>query len=102
MKKIRPRKVHRKSTADPVIDLDNDLERVMREWRNKLLHDAKSLQIPVGAAEMTAKKVTKAAEKWLKAQEKPTEKQLREFITKEVEKYHADLAYVCKNHGKII
>lgn len=74
-----------------------------QEWQARLLHDAKALQIPIGAAETITTKIVTATEKWLKKRKtKPTEREIKTFIAQEAQKYYADLAYVCQNRGKII
>lgn len=70
--------------------------------RTELARDAKALQIPSGAAEKIANQVIQEAERWLDEAGKATLAELREKINTELAKYHADLAYVYQNRGKII
>lgn len=70
--------------------------------REEIAKDAKALQIPEGAAEEITKKVILEAEKWLDMAGKATASELEEKILAELKKYHANLAYVYQNRGKII
>ena len=64
--------------------------------------DARALGIPNGTAEIFIEKTIESLRKTLKSRKTITEKDLERFITKELEKYHANLAYVYKNRDKII
>ncbi len=64
--------------------------------------DAKGLGIPTGAAETFIEKTLKAALKSLQKKSIVTELDVKKAITKELKKYHADLAYVYENRDKII
>lgn len=67
-----------------------------------ILHEAKILDLQIGAVEDFAKQVAKQVETWAKKRSAITKKDLDLRIAKELKKYHSDLAYVFKNRGKII
>ena len=64
--------------------------------------DAKAIGIPSGSAEIFIEKSLNDAEKSLKNKKIITKKDLDLAIAKELKKYNPDLAYVFKNHDKII
>ena len=64
--------------------------------------DAKALGIPSGAADIFIERTLKSVEKSLKEKELITESDLTRLVVRELKKYHADLAYVYQNRGKII
>lgn len=64
--------------------------------------DARGLGIPAGAAEIFIEKSLATATKSLKTKKIITDKDLERAITKELKKYHPDLAYVYENRDKII
>lgn len=64
--------------------------------------DAKAIGIPAGAAEMFINKTLDNTKKALKSKKIITKKDLERTITKELKKYHKDLAYVYENRDKII
>ena len=64
--------------------------------------DARALGIPSGAAEMFINKTIDQTKKALKTKNIITKKDLERIITKELKKYHKDLAYVYENRDKII
>ena len=70
--------------------------------RKELKIDAKGLGIPSGAAESFIDRAIKAAKKTIKNKPAITENDLTRIISKELEKYNPDFAYVYKNRGKII
>lgn len=70
--------------------------------REEVLQDAKALQIPEGAANEITNKVVQEVNNWLEMAGKATVGELREKILTELKKYHADLAYLYQNCGKII
>ena len=76
----------------------NNYEKVKKELG---IH-AHALEIPSGAAEIFVERSLKAAEKKLRDKKLITEKDLERAVYAELKKYHADLAYVYKNRGKII
>ena len=67
-----------------------------------IMHEAKILDLQIGAVEDFAKQVAGQVEAWAKKRSAITKKDLDLRIAKELKKYHADLAYVFKNRGKII
>ena len=72
------------------------------EIKKDLKIDARALGIPIGAAEIFINRTLKDAKKTLKNKSIITEKDLQRAITKELKKYHADLAYVYQNRDTII
>lgn len=64
--------------------------------------DAHGVGIPSGAAEIFINHAVKDARKSLKNKPIITEKDLKRAITKELKKYHKDLAYVYQNRDTII
>ena len=70
--------------------------------RKELKIDAKGLGIPSGAAESFIDRTIKATKKAIKNKSAITENDLTRIISKELEKYNPDFAYVYKNRGKII
>ena len=64
--------------------------------------DARALGIPSGAAEIFINETLKSVKKSLKSKNIITEHDLKRLVTKELKKYHADLAYVYENRDKII
>lgn len=63
---------------------------------------ARALGIPSGSAEIFIKKSITAAEKSLKNRKIITKNDKIRAISKELKKYHKDLAYVYENYDKII
>lgn len=70
--------------------------------RKELKIDAKGLGIPSGAAESFIDRAIKATKKAIKNKPAITENDLIRIISKELEKYNPDFAYVYRNRGKII
>ena len=70
--------------------------------KKELKIHAKALGIPSGAAEVFIDKALKDALQALKSKKLITDHDLTRAITKELQKYHKDFAYVYKNHDKII
>lgn len=64
--------------------------------------DARALDIPSGAAEIFINETLKSVKKSLKSKNIITEYDLKRLVTKELKKYHADLAYVYQNRDTII
>lgn len=67
-----------------------------------LKRDAKALDIPPGSAEVFIERALKEAKTALKNKRIITRDDLTRAISKELKKYHPDLAYVYKNRDKII
>lgn len=76
--------------------------KTLNSIKTTLKHDAKALDIPIGAAEIFIDKAVSAATKTLETKKIITSDDLDREITKELKKYHKDLAYVYKNRGTII
>ena len=73
-----------------------------KKLREDILREARVLGLHSGAAEMMTDKVVEAIEKWAKKRTALTQGDLDRATAKEIKKYHADLAYVYENRGKII
>lgn len=73
-----------------------------KDLKKLLKTDAKALSIPSGAAEIFIERTLKSVEKSLKSKDLITESDLTRLVVRELKKYHADLAYVYQNRGKII
>jgi len=72
------------------------------EIKRDLKAHAKALDIPPGAANVFIDKAVAAATKRLSTKKLITEDDLTRVLVKELQKYHADLAYVYENRDKII
>lgn len=70
--------------------------------KEELLQQARALKIPAGAAEAMVAEITEKVAKWVRRRPAVTVDDIRQRIALEAEKYNKDLAYVYKNHGKII
>ena len=70
--------------------------------RRELLLDARAIGIPSGAAEDFVDRSITAAMSTLSNKSLITDQDLKRAITKELKKYHPDLAYVYQNRDKII
>ena len=75
-----------------------DITKIKRELK---IH-AKALGIPSGAAEDFIDRSISTATKSLSNKKLITDSDLSRALIKELKKYHQDLAYVFKNHDKII
>lgn len=64
--------------------------------------EARALGIPAGAAGPIAEDVAHKIEAWVEKKPMITNEDLNRKISRELEKYHPDLAYVYKNRGRII
>ena len=64
--------------------------------------DAKAVGIPSGATEEFIKRTVADATKELEKRSIITEQDLKRVVSKELQKYNADLAYVYRNRDKII
>lgn len=74
----------------------------MKDQEKILELHAKAMGIPSGSADIFIKKSIAAAEKSLKNRKIITEDDQIRAISKELKKYHKDLAYVYENYDKII
>ncbi len=77
-------------------------EKLIKSEIKELKIHAKALGIPSGSSEIFIKKSVDTAKKSLKNRKIVLESDLRRHISKELKKYHADLAYVFENYDKII
>lgn len=68
----------------------------------ELKFHARGLDIPEGAADIFIDKTILAVKKELKNKTIITKQDLIRYVTKELQKYNSDLAYVYKNYDKII
>lgn len=68
----------------------------------EIMHEAKILRIPAGAAQQTAEKVAKSVARWAEKRVMITDEELNQKIAAIMQKYNPDLAYVFQNRGKII
>ncbi len=73
-----------------------------KKLKEEIIREARVLNIHVGAAEMMADKVVEKVAKWAEGRAAITQEDLNVVTAREIGKYHADLAYVYKNRGKII
>ena len=70
--------------------------------KKELLIDAKALSIPSGSAEIFVDRSINSAIKSLQPRKIITENDLKRAVTKELKKYHRDLAYVYEIRDKIV
>lgn len=70
--------------------------------KKELLIDAKALDIPSGSAEIFVDRSINSAIKSLRPRKIITENDLKRAVTKELKKYHRDLAYVYEIRDKIV
>lgn len=68
----------------------------------ELKFHTRGLDIPEGAADIFIDKTISAVKKELKNKTIITKQDLIRYVTKELQKYNSDLAYVYKNYDKII
>ncbi len=85
----------RKKKAEPIEFNEKDLQ-------DELTRSAKAAGISAGSAEAIACKVAKNVTEHIGKRAIVTADDLNRFIASEAEKYNKDLAYLYKNHGKII
>lgn len=74
----------------------------MKDQERILKIHAKALGIPSGSANIFIKKSIATAEKSLKNRKIITDQDTVRAITRELKKYHKDLAYIYENYDKII
>ncbi|MBQ6410087.1 hypothetical protein IJI18_02415 [Candidatus Saccharibacteria bacterium] len=74
----------------------------MKDQERILKIHAKALGIPSGSADIFIKKSIATAEKSLKNRKIITDQDTVRAITRELKKYHKDLAYIYENYDKII
>lgn len=73
-----------------------------KQLRAQLKMHARALDIPPGAAEDFISHTVKDIQKSLRGKATITTEDFDRLVAKELQKYHADLAYVYQNYGKII
>lgn len=73
-----------------------------KKLEKKLIHDAKALQMPSGAAETLAREIVQKLQGWTQSRTHATEAEVECYLMSELGKYNPDLAYVYDNRGKII
>ena len=73
-----------------------------KKLKAELKIHAHALNIPAGAADDFIKRTIQDITKALKSKKIITDQDLNRLVTKELKKYHKDLAYVYENHDKII
>lgn len=73
-----------------------------KELTKILKLDARALGIPSGAADIFIEKTLSSVEKSLKSKKIITKSDLDRLISRELKKYHADLAYVYEIRDKIV
>ena len=77
-------------------------ENFLKSAERDLKIHAKALDIPPGAAETFIEKSLESVKKSLKNRQIITNTDFIRTVTKELKKYHPDLAYVYENYDKII
>ena len=77
-------------------------DKTINNLRRELKIHAHALDIPEGAAESFIDATLKSVQKSLSKKSVITKADLSRFVTKELKKYHADLAYVYNNCDTII
>ncbi len=70
--------------------------------KKQLEIDARALNIPPGSAEIFIKRTVSAVKSALKHKSIITDQDLTRLVSKELKKFHPDLAYVFKNRDTII
>ncbi|MBQ3432789.1 hypothetical protein IJG22_00625 [Candidatus Saccharibacteria bacterium] len=70
--------------------------------KRELMIDARAVGIPSGAAEIFIDHSITSALESLAKKSLITQQDLKRALTKELQKYHPDLAYVYQNRDKII
>ena len=74
----------------------------LKKLQQNLKIHAHALGLPEGSTESFVSETLKSVKKSLKDKTIITEADLTRLVARELKKYHADLAYVYKNHDKII
>ena len=77
-------------------------EKITKELVKELKIHARAVGIPEGSAESFIDATLKSVKKSLKNKTVITRADLSRIVAKELKKYNQDLAYVYKNHDKII
>ena len=69
---------------------------------DELRRESKSVGIPAGSAELIIRKVIEGICPWLEERNMITKSDLEWVVSRELDKYNADLAYIYRNRDKII
>ncbi len=69
---------------------------------DELRRESRSLGIPAGSAESVIQKVVENVCLWLEERNMITKSDLERVVSRELDKYNADLAYIYRNRDKII
>ncbi len=87
-----------------MIQDDLNLEKIFRrgELVKELRREARSLKLPEGSSEVIIKKVTENVCKWLEKRNTITKDDLERVVSRELDKYNKDLAYIYRHRDKII
>ncbi|MBQ6147423.1 hypothetical protein IJH66_02625 [Candidatus Saccharibacteria bacterium] len=82
----------------------SELETVFKseDLAEELRRESRSLGLPAGSAEDVIKKVTEGVCLWLEERNIITKSDLERVVSRELDKYNADLAYIYRNRDKII
>lgn len=78
------------------------LEFNVQKLKQQILHDAKTVNMPIGTAEIVAEKVATEVAKWVEKRAVVTTDDINRRVYGEMLKYNSDLAYVYQIRGKII
>lgn len=73
-----------------------------QQLKAEIIKEAKILRIPSGTATELASTVARRVAAWVKRRGTVTSADINRQTARELKKYHADLAYVYENRGKII
>ena len=80
--------------------LEKNFER--RDLAEELRRDSKSLGIPAGSADIIIDSVIESVCSWLEKRSLITKDDLERVVSRELDKYNKDLAYIYRNRDKII
>ncbi|MBR3164025.1 hypothetical protein IKF15_01860 [Candidatus Saccharibacteria bacterium] len=70
--------------------------------KQSILCHARGMRLPEKWSEKIAERAAQGVDKWIEDKEVVTEEDLKQRICKELETLSPDIAFVYKNHGKII
>ena len=73
-----------------------------KELVEELRRESKSLGIPAGSSETIIEEVVKNVCLWLEKRSLITKGDLERVVSRELDKYNEDLAYIYRNRDKII
>lgn len=83
-------------------DRTHEMELCAGQIIGEIKYEAKALHIPDKTADFIAERVSEAVMRWVEKRISVTKDDLDRKVTKVLEKYDRDLAYVYQNRGKII